>query len=459
MESHCPPNTPEFTPQRQPIRFLASFILFATSSLGCATYAERTLTLHNAYYDNQLAAAETAVTEQLKRDRANADLIKLDRALIELAEGNAAASERSLREVRDHFEQLEGPDAIEKGISFLTDDNRRSYAGEDYEKVLIRAFLALANLMHDGGDAEAYSLQLIDKQEQIIAAGADKKGDNPKLNYPRIALAPYLRGILREATHLDYDDAERSYLAVVNWQPAFQAGRFDLERAAGGHHSTPGNGVLYVFALTGRGPYKEEAVEVPSTVSLLIAGEIVSAVGHQTVPPNVAPVKVPRIVARRGGPAAVAVSVGLQSVGITETITDITQLAIQQQEAIYPQIIARAVARRLLKNGIVYGGKEAVGIQKGSLPGLAIDLAGLAWQATESADTRAWGLLPDRIQVLRLELPAGEHDIGLRPVNGGGTPLGRPAARHIRIADGRNTYLLASFPDSHLVGQVLVSEP
>ncbi|HMC11512.1 MAG TPA: hypothetical protein VKH44_09490, partial [Pirellulaceae bacterium] len=347
----------------------------------------------------------------------------------------------------------------EKAVSFLTDDNGRAYSGEDYEKVLIRAFLALSNLMHDGGDAEAYSLQLIDKQDQIIAAGADKKGNNPKADYQRVALAPYLRGVLREATHLDYDDAERSYTAVVSWQPAFTPGRFDLDRAVHGHHSAPGNGVLYVFALTGRGPYKEEAIEVPSTVALFIASEIISTVGHQTLPPNIAPVKVPRVVARRGGAAAVAVGVGPQPAGTTQTITDVTQLAIQQYEAIYPQVIARAVARRILKNGILYGGKEAIGIQKGSLEGLALDLAGLAWQASESADTRAWGLLPDRIQVLRLELPAGEHDITLRPVNGGGTAIGRTATQRLRIADSRNTYVLASFPDHQLVGKVLVSEP
>jgi len=42
---------------------------------------------------------------------------------------------------------------------------------------------------------------------------------------------------------------------------------------------------------------------------------------------------------------------------------------------------------------------------------LAVDLAGVAWEATESADTRCWGLLPDQIQVLRVELPAGRHEI------------------------------------------------
>jgi hypothetical protein len=426
---------------------------------GCATYAERTLKLRNAYYDNQISLAETAVAEQIQRDRNNADLLKLDQAMIELAAGNPQAAEQTLRQVRDRFDELEGPAVAEKTLSYLTDDNRRAYAGEDYEKILIRAFLALSNLMHDGGDAEAYSLQLIDKQEQIIAGGVDKEGKNPKSGYQRVALAPYLRGVLREATHLDYDDAQRSYTSVVSWQPGFRPGRFDLDRAAAGQHSAPGHGVVYVFALTGRGPYKEEAVEVASTVSLLIAGELVSAFGNQTVPPNVAPVKVPRVVARRGGTAAVAVGVGPQTLGTTEPITDVTQLAIQQYEAIYPQVIARAVARRILKNGIIYGGKEAIGIEKGSLPGLAIDLAGLAWQASESADTRSWGLLPDKIQVLRLELPAGEHDLTLRPLNGGGTTIGRAAVQRVSIADSRNTYVLASFPDSQLVGKVLVSEP
>lgn len=434
-------------------------VLLALLGTGCASYSERTIQLHNSYYDNQLTAAKAAVAERLEREQANRDLLRLDQAMIELAAGNPAEAEQALREVRDHFDELEGARPAETAASYLWDDSRRSYGGEDYEKVLIRAFLALSNLMRDGGDAEAYSLQLIDKQEQIIAGGVDKDGNNPKAGYQRVALAPYLRGVFREATHLDYDDAERSYHSVVSWQPGFRAGQFDLERAAHGHHSNAGNGVVYVFSLTGRGPYKEETTEVPTTAALFIAGEIVSAVGSQTVPPNIAPVKVPRVVARRGNVAAVAVNLGPQTLGVTETITDVTGLAIQQYDAIYPGVIARAVARRVLKNGIIYGGKEVSGIQKGSLPGLAVDLAGIAWQATESADTRSWGLLPDRIQVLRLELPAGEHELTLRPINPAGVPVGRGATQRIAVIDSRNTYVLASFPDAQLVGKVLVSTP
>ena len=72
----------------------------------------------------------------------------------------------------------------------LTDDNMRDYRGEDYEKVLVRVFLALSNLMNGGSDAQAYSLQVTDKQQQIINAGLDKNGENPKLAYKQVASGP-----------------------------------------------------------------------------------------------------------------------------------------------------------------------------------------------------------------------------------------------------------------------------
>jgi len=436
-----------------------TLLLLALLFAGCSTYGQRVEQVRANYYSNQLEAASSAVAEARQKNRAGADVLALDQALIELAAGNAAQSEKLLREVRDRFDSLEGPAVGEAALSYLTDDNRRAYDGEDYEIVLIRAFLALSNLLHDGGDAEAYSLQLIDKQEQIIAAAAKPEKENPKANYQRVALAPYLRGVLREATHRDYDDAERSYTSVVSWQPGFRSAQADLTRATHGAHSQPGHGVVYVFALTGRGPHKIEAIEVPSSAALLVAGEIVSAVGHQTVAPNIAPVKVPLVVAQQSRVRTVAVSVDQQPRGTTEPITDITQLAIQQYQAIYPQVIARAVARRCVKKGALYGAKEATGVQKGSLTGLAYDLAGIAWEASESADLRCWSLLPDKIQVLRLELPAGDHDLALHALPPANKLLGPAATSRIRVADGRNTYVLANFPDGPLVGQVLVSQP
>ncbi len=235
----------------------------------------------------------------------------------------------------------------------LTDDTHSAYAGEDYEKVLIRTLLAISNLMSGGGDATAYSLQADEKQERIIQSGADESGNNPKLAYRRIALGAYLHGMLREATNLDYDDAARSFVKVCNWEPSFPYGRYDYDRVTTGHHSAKGNGVLYVFALVGRGPYKEQRNEIPTQLSLLIADRIISATGRHTLPPTIAPVKVPIVVATAQSldMRGVGVSIDRQNVGETATITDVSKLAVQQYAEIYPRVIARAVAHRALKKG------------------------------------------------------------------------------------------------------------
>jgi hypothetical protein len=318
--------------------------------------------------------------------------------------------------------------------------------------------LAFSNLLHDGTDAEAYSLQVVDKQQQIIQAAAGDSDENPKVAYKQVAFGPYLRGILREATHTNYDDAARSFETVVSWQPEFAAGKQDLERAIHGRHSQRGSGVIYVFTLVGRGPHKIEVAEVPTSVALLVADRIVSAVGDQTLPPTIAPIKVPRVVASRNLVGSVGVDVDGQRASQTQTITDVTAMAVSQGEAIHDSVVGRAVARRFLKKATIYGAKELTGIEKHSLAGLGYDALGVVWEATENADTRSWSLLPDKIQVLRLELPAGEHQLAFKPLDHGGRPMGQGAMQSVTVADGRNTYVLASFPDQRLVGQVLVSQ-
>jgi hypothetical protein len=438
------------------IAFIAALLCALAS--GCATYADRLADVRQEFVIGQLAKADEVLEKGMRR-RCDRDVLKLDRAVIQLAEGKPKDAEQTLREVRDRFDHLEQKAIGEKALSMLTDANREAYAGEDYEKVLVRVFLALSNLMGDGSDAGAYALQVSDKQQQIIAAGTGPDGENPKLAYQRVAVGAYLNSALREATHNNYDDVQRSCAMVCSWQPDFPFARQDLERAQHGHHSAPGNGVLYVITLVGVGPHKEETIEIPAQVSLLIADRILSAVGNQTLPPTIAPIKVPRVVLTPHEVGSVGVAIDGRPVGQTATITDIGRMAVQQHEAVFPHIVAEAVVRRVVKKGVIYGVKEATGTKKDSLPGFALDLVGVAWEASESADTRCWGLLPDKIQVLRIELPAGQHQVLLQSLGTAGYPLGRPASQTVQIDNGRNTYLLANLPYGNLVGSILTNEP
>jgi len=443
-------------PELHTARLLAILAILALVG-GCAAHGDRLRDVRNDFYAGNLEVASTKIDRYAQRYRGEADCLKLDRAIVELAAGRHREAERILREVRDSFDDLQQKSLAESALVMTTDDTSAAYPGEDYERILIRAFLALANLMGDGGDAEAYGLQVADLQDRIIQAGADDAGQNPKLAYKRVAFGSYLLGALREQTHANYDDAARSWAQVVRWEPTFIPGHHDVDRAVYGRHSAPGNGVLYVFALVGRGPYKEQADELPSTVALLIADRILSHNGRHTLPPTVAPVKVPKVVVSINGIRDVGVVVDGRPAGTTATVTDVGQLAVQQYQVIYPSVLARAVVRRVVKKGAIYAGKEAMSVSNGSLANVAMDVGGVIWEATEKADTRCWGLLPNQIQVLRVELPAGEHRVALRP-NVSFGPSGATAQAPVQIHDGRNTYLLAMMAEGGVIGQISTSQ-
>jgi len=429
---------------------------------GCATHVTRLEPVRAAFHRGDLDEAERLIAADLAKHPGDSEVLMLDKALVALADGRPMEAEDLLKEVRDRFDHLEQESPAEDAWSMLSDDQQKAYSGEDHEKVLVRAMLAITNLTSDGIDAEAYSYQAAERQEEIVRAAVEEDGTNPKASYRQIALAPYLRGILREETHRDYDDAVRHFATVVSWQPEFLAGQADVVRASAGVHSQRGHGVVHVFALVGHGPCKVVVEEIPSSASLLVADQILSGVLSQSLPPTVAAIKVPRVVAAPGRVRRVAVGRAnegrMQWAAQTTTITDVSRMAVEQDAAMHDRTVARAVARRALKKGTVFGVKEGLGVERFGPAALAFDLAGVAWEAAENADTRCWGLLPDSIQVARLELPVGEHELRLASVDDSGT-LGPMVRRHVRVEDGRNAYVVVTAVDAGIIGEALTSSP
>jgi len=357
-----------------------------------------------------------------------------------------------------------------------TDEQVRSYAGEDYEKILIRVFLSLSSIMQDGLDAESYTLQIQDKHEELTQSFAKRstlaKESPPDSNrpdaiaqsksksksqgkeYQPLPLGFYMRGMLREATHRDYDDAVRNYEIASSLLPACLPLQWDLGRARSGVHSQSGHGVVYVFAMVGRGPYKIEVAEQPTSDALLIADRIVSAVGPYKLPPTVAPIKIPDIAVPPSDVDSVGIRMDGHSIGPTASLANIEQLAVSTYRANRNSVIARAVARRVVKKATIAAAKKGMG--KEGLTALGMDIAGIAWEASEAADTRCWGLLPRDIQVLRVEAPAGDHQLQLNALLGN-RPVGPAQSTQIRVIDGLNTYVICWFPDSRSSSQIMCS--
>jgi len=451
--------------------YLAACLLVLISN-GCSTHSKRISQPRNLFYDGQLTACREGLEKLAKSNRHDRDVVNLDLAVVDLLSGQPKQAESKLRAVRDRFDHLEQDSIAEKTASMWTDEQVRSYAGEDYEKILIRVFLSLSSLMQDGLDAESYTLQIQDKHEQLTKslakpsappevsptdsnlpdAVAPSKGHGKE--YQPLPLGFYMRGMLREATHRDYDDAVRNYEIASSLLPACLPLQWDLARARDGIHSQPGHGVVYVFAMVGRGPYKIEVAEQPTSDALLIADRIVSAVGPYKLPPTIAPIKIPDIAVPPSDVDSVGIRVDGHSIGPTASLANIEQLAVSTYRANRNSVIARAVARRVVKKATIAAAKKGMGTD--GLTALGMDIAGIAWEASEAADTRCWGLLPRDIQVLRVEAPAGDHQLQLNALLGN-RPVGPAQSTQIQVIDGRNTYVLCWFPDSRSASQIMCS--
>jgi hypothetical protein len=175
---------------------ISPILLVCLLAAGCTTHAHRLAEARQLFHRGELDAATQALEKAESHWHRDKDCLKLDRAMIDLVSGRPKDAETRLREVRDQFDYLSQTELSESALSMLTDDKQRAYAGEDYEQVLIRVFLALANLMSDGEDAAAYSWQIEEKQAAIIEEGSSiviaGESENPKLAYKQLAIGPYL---------------------------------------------------------------------------------------------------------------------------------------------------------------------------------------------------------------------------------------------------------------------------
>lgn len=420
---------------------------------GCSTHAKRLRGPRQQFYSNNLLVAHQDLSKLSQKSRGDHTVAELDLAVIELLQGQASSAEKRLRDVRDEWEELEKKSVAEETKVMLTDDQKRQYAGETYEKLMIGVFLTLASLMQDGVDAEAYSLQTMMKQQQLVEQlNVDRDDKLPDI-FGVPPIAPYLRGVVREATLHDYDDALRMYELTDALLPEHPAILSDLQRVQFAAHSQPGNGVVYVIALVGKGPYKVERSEPVTQAVLFQADRIVSLLGDYSLPPTLAPVKVPVIECPPKCFDLIGVKVNGQPVSTTLPITDIDLLARETHQAQFTRLMARTVARRIVKKGAVYAAKSQM--KANAAASLALDVAGVAWEATESADTRCWGLMPREIQILRMELPAGVHQLGLEPISSG-RPVSQCTEINVEVQNARNSYVLGYWPDHQLIGQVLV---
>lgn len=433
---------------------LITSLLITIAASGCARSLYSIDAARESFVVGNLTAAQESLIEISDSGDRFADAAALDLAIVNLAHGDVAQAETQLRNLRDRFDALPEINPVDEAASMASDDTARPFRPAAYEEVMIRAMLSICSLAGDRVDAESYALQATSKQAELARRAEQRGMLDVATVYQPIALAPYLRGMLREATHRDYDDATRAYRLVSSVRPQFKPAEADIARASEGTHSSPGHGVLYVIACVGRGPVLRETTAPTTSAALSIASAWINAEAngtksrdgrHPQLLPNVASVKVPEVVIPTCQAAAVAVRADETLLGATQTLTDVGELAANQLDAEAPWTIARAVVRRVSKETAVAKMGDSLGLG-GTAGSLFHFAAASTWSGVEHADTRCWGLLPREIQVLRAELPVGRHLVELQSLGWSGQETSKPTTQRVEIVDGQNQYLIVFAP-------------
>ncbi len=450
---------------------------------GCATFSARTEAMRRDFENSDYAGAEAAVDALIAKEagvpvalvsssiglapsidpkRGQVLVLLLEKGTLRLARGDSVGAVRIFRVCRDRMDDNYLKDTgkfISDFSSILLDDTVRPYRAADYELIMVRVMLTLADLVDGGGDAYAYAAQVGIKQEEIIGSPLGElesgEGYKPREHYRRVGVGAYLQGVIRE-DELEIDEAERAYKRALTFEggshPVYGPELQRLEKGA----MPEGKGALYVFDLAGAGPHLVENKANPTTEAVKLAGLLLLILNEKFSVITQAPVPVPMVVPGGPPPGALAVRSDDGAMEGTEKALDVTEVASEQLQANMPWIVARALARRTVKaiGSEALGSAVASGVKgrgRGGEKELIKDIVTIAASAVstgfENADTRSWTTLPAEIRTARLELAAGEHLVrfGSKSVP-------------VNITPGRASYALV-FRTSPAVPPVVLVDP
>jgi hypothetical protein len=484
---------------------------------GCQTWQKSHEAALGYYAAGDLNSARDSLQEASESRRAEQLLLRLDQSMLQLASGEVRQSESGFRHLREELQHVAQKDVREQTASIIADSRAVAWSGRDFERQMVLNFALLTSLLGDRQDAFAWSMQVADASTDRIqslqksatgeqhtpvlaAAGGSDSRDvqtaafEPDADSIRPASSPagletadrgasetpaprqdqtlafgaYLAALVQSEIPTRSQETEELLSSIRYWNPGFSAQVADGRGF--GVRSRPGHGAVHVIALVGRAPrWVAESAE-PTSAALLIADRLISITGKHTLPPTIAAVKIacpepfPPVLAPDGLKCFLReASLGSGplphgTIPLTfATAVDLEAVALASYTASRDEQIAQAVARRVMKKGAVYVLKETQQISRNSLVDFGINAAGVAWEAIEKPDTRSWRSLPARVDIARIELPAGHYTLGLTTSGAGAS--GSSVWLDVPVANGRNTCVVVTIPEDRPTGHLLIGGP
>lgn len=440
---------------------LAGLVLAAGALNGCSSARmsdhESDSLFRQGRYEEAAARLEKGYEEQGEESR-DSLLYLLDIGLSLSSAGKYEDSIKAFRKADKIAEIKDYTSLATESATLLTSDNIKDYKGEDFEKVLINAYLALDYAMIGNTEDALVEARRVNHKLYLM------KTDG-KRNYEYSAFARYLSGVLYESegdsnnAYIDYKEVYRirpefpglgrdlwrtaweSHLqdAMDEWDDTFhlsQADHVEAKKAA----PRSGMGEIIVVYQNGISPVKRPHPSFSSIPKFyprhnpIMSADIeIARVQVQTAPkasPEPTEESVPNKPVKLASAEAPVIEPEWKNVGQPGMLDNIEKASIQALDEKYAGIIAKKVA------GVV--AKEAIGyaIEKKTNSPLLGALTKMALYASDQADLRSWNLLPHDFQVLRVPVAPGTYRV--RALPGGKNPT---PDKTIQVLAGKKVFV------------------
>jgi len=378
-------------------------LLLAGLVTGCASYSSRVVNaridFHAGRYD--LAASEL---ESLAAREDNDQLLYLmDLGVVRFAAGQYKQAIEAFLRADKLVAFVDYTSVSGEAAGLLLNENVQAYRGEDFEKLLIHVYLAMAFTFSEQWESALVECRRVNHELDLMIS----KGKRP---YENNAFAKYLAATLFEARG-ELNSAFVDYRQLLKW----------------GHEDFP-----LLPAPLMRVSEKLAATQELETYRRKFPGVSKFRLGSDEaeivllVERGKAPVKVPSyqfhlvpMFIKTGYLSDHVVLRGKAGgwSGRSHTLFDIEKIAIHE----LAQRIARITAKKIA--GMVAKEAAAYGVQKATDSKFLGALTSLFLHASDQADLRSWTTLPAALQVARVTLPAGRHDLVLDMVTADGREI------------------------------------
>jgi hypothetical protein len=403
--------------------------IFATVCVlhGCATYSASFAKVEDAAAKRDLDTAVKTLDE-LKLTGHDETLHYLNKATLLRLQGKYAESNKYFEQAKRLMESLNAISVTEQAASVSVNDSMKAYEGLPNEQLIVYSFEALNYLQMGDIDNAAVEARQFDIKQRLIA----EKYSGAK--YLSGAFVRYLNAMVyeaageRDAARIEMEKAVEAYKIQNCGFPIPQALTADLQRLRDNEKSAaakmPATGEVTFILHNGLGPSFDEN-------NIRITNPAYSKNG-----PLMFSLAVPKYV-KRPPPVSRIVLSANSNTATSEIVEDINDIGEKSFKDHLPAIIARGVARMVIKNAAAEEAKKKMDNPLFSL------VADIGTNLSERADTRTWSLIPANILMARLPLPATGKPVDVTATYYGanGNILGTREFKGLDIKPGKKIFV------------------